>query len=215
MSMVGIRDMSLLQSPPEERYPVQTYVVEYSDGLVRDAILRELGRGGQVYVLHNRVQTIDVMYARLKKLVPEARIAVGHGQMREHALEDVMMDFYEGKFDVLLCTTIIEAGLDVPRGQHAHRLRRGPLRPGAALSAARPRGPQQPPGLRLSHRQPRTRCSPRRPKSGSGRHPGVHRVRLAASAWPCAIWRSAARATCWARSRAASWPRWATTSTSR
>ena len=115
MSMVGIRDMSLLQSPPEERYPVQTYVVEYSDGLVRDAILRELSRGGQVYVLHNRVQTIEVMYARLKKLVPEARIGVGHGQMREHALEDVMLDFYEGKFDVLLCTTIIEAGLDVPR----------------------------------------------------------------------------------------------------
>ena len=115
MSMVGIRDMSLLQSPPEERYPVQTYVVEYSDGLVRDAILRELSRGGQVYVLHNRVQTIEVMYTRLKKLVPEARIAVGHGQMREHALEDVMLDFYEGKFDVLLCTTIIEAGLDVPR----------------------------------------------------------------------------------------------------
>ncbi|MBQ3425018.1 MAG: transcription-repair coupling factor [Clostridia bacterium] len=115
MSMVGIRDMSLLQSPPEERFPVQTYVVEYSDGLVRDAILRELSRGGQVYVLHNRVQTIEIMYTRLKKLVPEARIAIGHGQMREHALEDVMLDFYEGKFDVLLCTTIIEAGLDVPR----------------------------------------------------------------------------------------------------
>ena len=115
MSMVGIRDMSLLQSPPEERYPVQTYVVEYSDGLVRDAILREISRGGQVYVLYNRVQTIEVMYSRLKRLVPEARIAVGHGQMREHALEDVMLDFYEGKFDVLLCTTIIEAGLDVPR----------------------------------------------------------------------------------------------------
>ena len=115
MSMVGIRDMSLLQSPPDERYPVQTYVVEYSDGLVRDAILRELSRGGQVYVLYNRVQTIEMMYTRLKKLVPEARIGIGHGQMREHALEDVMMDFYEGKFDVLLCTTIIEAGLDVPR----------------------------------------------------------------------------------------------------
>ena len=115
MSMVGIRDMSLLQSPPDERYPVQTYVVEYSDGLVRDAILRELSRGGQVYVLYNRVQTIEMMHSRLKKLVPEARIGIGHGQMREHALEDVMMDFYEGKFDVLLCTTIIEAGLDVPR----------------------------------------------------------------------------------------------------
>ena len=115
MSMVGIRDMSLLQSPPEERYPVQTYVVEYTDGLVRDAILRELSRGGQIYVLNNRVQTIDVTFQRLKKLVPEARIAIGHGQMREQALEDVMLDFYEGKFDVLLCTTIIEAGLDVPR----------------------------------------------------------------------------------------------------
>ena len=115
MSMVGIRDMSLLQTPPDERYPVQTYVVEYSDALVRDAILRELSRGGQVYVLHNRVQTIEAMYARIKKLVPEARIAVGHGQMREQALEDVMLDFYEGKYDVLLCTTIIEAGLDVPR----------------------------------------------------------------------------------------------------
>jgi len=115
MSMVGIRDMSLLQTPPDERYPVQTYVVEYSDALVRDAILREMSRGGQVYVLHNRVQTIEAMYARLKKLVPEARIAIGHGQMREHALEDVMLDFYEGKYDVLLCTTIIEAGLDVPR----------------------------------------------------------------------------------------------------
>ena len=115
MSMVGIRDMSILKTPPEERYPVQTYVVEYSDGLVRDAILRELSRGGQVYVLHNRVQSIDLMYNRLKKLVPEARIAVGHGQMREQQLEDVMLDFYDGKFDVLLCTTIIEAGLDVPR----------------------------------------------------------------------------------------------------
>jgi transcription-repair coupling factor (superfamily II helicase) len=115
MSMVGIRDMSLLQTPPDERYPVQTYVVEYTDGLVRDAILREISRGGQVYVLYNRVKTIEAMYARLKKLVPEARIAVGHGQMREHALEDVMLDFYEGKHDVLLCTTIIEAGLDVPR----------------------------------------------------------------------------------------------------
>ena len=115
MSMVGIRDMSLLQTPPEERYPVQTYVVEYSDGLVRDAILRELSRDGQVYVLYNRVQSIEAMHVRLRKLVPEARIAVGHGQMREHALEDVMLDFYEGKYDVLLCTTIIEAGLDVPR----------------------------------------------------------------------------------------------------
>ena len=114
MSMVGIRDMSLLETPPEERFPVQTYVMEYSDGVIRDAILREIGRGGQVYFLYNRVHSIDQFHNRLKALVPEARIAVAHGQMREHALEDVMVDFYEGAFDVLLCTTIIESGLDVP-----------------------------------------------------------------------------------------------------
>lgn len=114
MSMVGIRDMSVLETPPEERYPVQTYVVEYQDGMIRDAILREMARKGQVYFLYNRVDSIEKFHARLCRLVPEARIAIGHGQMREHALEDVMMDFYEQQYDVLLCTTIIESGLDVP-----------------------------------------------------------------------------------------------------
>lgn len=114
MSMVGIRDMSVLETPPEERYPVQTYVVEYQDGMIRDAILREIARKGQVYFLYNRVDTIEKFHARLCRLVPEARIAIGHGQMREHALEDVMMDFYEQQYDVLLCTTIIESGLDIP-----------------------------------------------------------------------------------------------------
>lgn len=114
MSMVGIRDMSVLETPPEERLPVQTHVVDYSDAVVRDAILRELSRGGQVYFLYNRVQSIEQFYARLRALVPEARIGVAHGQMKEHGLEDVMMDFYAGSYDVLLCTTIIESGLDVP-----------------------------------------------------------------------------------------------------
>ncbi len=114
MSMVGIRDMSLLETPPEERYPVQTYVLEYSDGLLRDAILREIQRGGQAYVLYNHVERIERFHAKLRELVPEARIAIGHGQMREHVLEDVMLDFYEGRYDVLLCTTIIESGLDIP-----------------------------------------------------------------------------------------------------
>lgn len=113
MSMVGIRDMSVLETPPEERFPVQTYVVEYNDALTRDAIIRELQRGGQVYVLYNRVGSIDRFYEHLKELVPEARIAVGHGQMSEHTLEDVMLEFYNGEYDVLLCTTIIESGLDV------------------------------------------------------------------------------------------------------
>ncbi len=114
MSMVGIRDMSVLETPPEDRLPVQTHVVEYSDTLVRDAILREISRGGQVYFLYNRVQSIERFYERLNQLVPEARIGLAHGQMKEHGLEDVMMDFYGGSYDVLLCTTIIESGLDVP-----------------------------------------------------------------------------------------------------
>ncbi len=114
MSMVGIRDMSVLETPPEERIPVQTVVTEYSDAVIRDAILREIGRGGQVYFLYNRVRSIEQFHTRLRALVPEARIGVAHGQMRENALEDVMMDFYAGSYDVLLCTTIIESGLDVP-----------------------------------------------------------------------------------------------------
>ena len=114
MSMVGIRDMSLLETPPQARFPVQTYVMEYQDSVIRDAILRELGRGGQVFFLYNRVGSIDQCYRQLQKLVPEARIAIAHGQMRENALEDVMMDFSQQKYDVLLCTTIIESGLDIP-----------------------------------------------------------------------------------------------------
>ena len=114
MGMVGVRDMSLLETPPEERIPVQTYVMDYNEGVVRSAILREIARQGQVYFLYNRVVNIDAFAARLRQLVPEARIAVGHGQMQEHALEDVMLDFYAGKYDVLLCSTIIENGLDVP-----------------------------------------------------------------------------------------------------
>ena len=114
MSMTGIRDMSVLETPPEERIPVQTVVTEYSDALIRDAVLREIGRGGQVYFLYNRVRSIGSFYERLRQLVPEARVGVAHGQMREHQLEDVMMDFYSGNYDVLLCTTIIENGLDVP-----------------------------------------------------------------------------------------------------
>ena len=114
MSMTGIRDMSVLETPPEERIPVQTLVLEYSDAVIRDAVLREIGRGGQVYFLYNRVRSIETFYNRLRALVPEARIGVAHGQMKEHALEDVMMDFYAGSYDVLLCTTIIENGLDVP-----------------------------------------------------------------------------------------------------
>jgi len=114
MSMVGIRDMSILETPPEERLPVKTYVMEYSDAVIREAIRREMARGGQVYFLYNRVRSIAQMHDRIKTLVPDARIGIAHGQMRENALEDVMLDFYAGAYDVLLCTTIVESGLDVP-----------------------------------------------------------------------------------------------------
>ncbi|BCJ87407.1 transcription-repair coupling factor [Effusibacillus dendaii] len=114
MSMLGIRDLSVIETPPENRFPVQTYVAEYSDVLVREAIERELGRGGQVYFLYNKVKDIEKMADHIRTLVPEARVLVGHGQMGEEALEHVMLDFLEGEADVLVSTTIIETGLDIP-----------------------------------------------------------------------------------------------------
>ncbi|MFA7532788.1 MAG: transcription-repair coupling factor [Tissierellaceae bacterium] len=114
MSLSGIRDMSVIEDPPEERYPVQTYVVEFNEQMIRDAILKEVGRGGQVYLVYNRVETIDKFASHLRELVPEVKFDVGHGQMSERELERVMIDFYEREIDVLVCTTIIETGLDIP-----------------------------------------------------------------------------------------------------
>ena len=114
MAMAGVRDMSTMETPPEERLPIKTYVSENSDALIREAILREIDRQGQVYFLHNRVYNIDYMARHIGRLVPEARVGVGHGQMNEGELEDVMLDFAEGNLDVLVCTTIIESGLDIP-----------------------------------------------------------------------------------------------------
>ncbi len=113
MSLNGIRDMSVLEEPPEERQPIQTFVMEEEDELVREAIYREIGRGGQVFFLHNRVQNIDEVASHVQQLVPEARIAFAHGQMSERELEDVMVRFVEGEIDVLVCTTIIETGMDI------------------------------------------------------------------------------------------------------
>ncbi|MDI3280960.1 MAG: transcription-repair coupling factor [Bacillota bacterium] len=114
MALAGVRDISTIETPPEGRYPIRTYVVEYSEELVREAILRELHRQGQVYFVYNRVQTIERAAARLQEVVPEARVAVAHGQMEEGRLERVMLDFLAGEFDVLVCSTIIESGLDIP-----------------------------------------------------------------------------------------------------
>ena len=114
MALTGIRDMSTIETPPEERLPIKTYVTEFDDHLVREAITREMERGGQIYFVHNRVHNIELLARQLRDMVPEAEILIGHGQMHEDQLEKVMLDFTEGKADVLVCTTIIESGLDIP-----------------------------------------------------------------------------------------------------
>jgi transcription-repair coupling factor (superfamily II helicase) len=122
MSITGIREMSTLATPPEERHPVLTYVGQYSDEQVAAAIKRELLREGQVFFVHNRVSSISRVAAQLSGLIPEARIAVAHGQLPEAVLEQVMVDFWERKFDVLVSTTIVESGLDMPAGKDLERL---------------------------------------------------------------------------------------------
>lgn len=113
LAVTGIREMSTLATPPEERHPVLTFVGGYDERQISAAIRRELLREGQVFFIHNRVESIDRTAARLHELVPEARIATAHGKMGEHQLEQVMVDFWEKRFDVLVCTTIIETGLDI------------------------------------------------------------------------------------------------------
>ncbi len=113
MSLVGIRDISLIETPPRDRYPIRTHVLEYNEEVIREAIQRELDRQGQVYFVYNRVETIEKMAGYLQNLLPKARIAIAHGQMDEDQLERVMLDFYDNEADILVCTTIIETGLDI------------------------------------------------------------------------------------------------------
>lgn len=114
MSMLGVRDLSIIETPPENRFPVQTYVTEYSEALVREAVERELARGGQIYFLYNRVETIQRMSELISELVPDATVTYAHGQMKESELEASMIDFLDGTDDVLVSTTIIETGVDIP-----------------------------------------------------------------------------------------------------
>ncbi len=114
MSMLGVRDLSVIETPPENRFPVQTYVLEYQGVVVREAIERELARGGQVYFVYNYVQGIERKAEEIRALVPDARVAVAHGQMKETELEAIMLDFLDGEYDVLVSTTIIETGMDIP-----------------------------------------------------------------------------------------------------
>ena len=114
MSMTGLRSLSLIETPPVDRYPVQTYVMEENNHIVKDAIYKELSRNGQIFVLYNRVETIESKKAELERLIPEAKIVVAHGQMGKDDLENRMIDFLNHKYDILLCTTIIETGIDIP-----------------------------------------------------------------------------------------------------
>lgn len=114
MSMIGIRNMSVIDEPPEERFPIQTYVAEFNTSMIREAILREIDRDGQVYFLYNRVSDIESMAGKIQEIVPEAKVSIAHGQMSERVLEDSMMSFLNKESDVLVCTTIIETGLDIP-----------------------------------------------------------------------------------------------------
>ncbi|MET3683758.1 transcription-repair coupling factor (superfamily II helicase) [Alkalibacillus flavidus] len=114
MSMVGVRDLSVIETPPENRFPIQTYVVEYNPPFIREAIEREMARDGQVFFLYNRVDMIDRVAAEIDELVDDARVAFAHGQMNERQLENIMFDFLEGNYDVLVSTTIIETGVDIP-----------------------------------------------------------------------------------------------------
>lgn len=114
LSLEGLRDFSVIATAPNRRLAIKTFVSKYSDGVIREAVLRELKRGGQIFFLHNEVDTIDNMREKLEALLPEARIAVAHGQMRERDLEQVMRDFYQQRYNILLCTTIIETGIDIP-----------------------------------------------------------------------------------------------------
>jgi transcription-repair coupling factor (superfamily II helicase) len=127
MSLIGIRDLSNMMTPPEHRVPIRTYVMESDDQIIREAIVRELERGGQVFFVHNRVYNIEMIASRIRKLVPEAEVGIGHGQMQEEQLERTMLKFASGDIDVLVCTTIIESGLDIPNANtiiinHADKL---------------------------------------------------------------------------------------------
>lgn len=114
MSMMGVRDLSVIETPPSNRYPIQTYVIEQNAGTIREAIEREMSRGGQVFYLHNRVEDIERTVEQISALVPEARVGYIHGQMSENQMEDILYDFINGEYDVLVTTTIIETGVDIP-----------------------------------------------------------------------------------------------------
>ena len=214
MSLAGLRDISVIETPPEGRRPVRTYVGEYEEELVKRAIQREHARDGQAFFLHNRVESIDQTAERLRALCPGVRFAVAHGQMAEGELESVMMDYLRGGADVLVCTSIIESGHRHPAGEHADRRARA-TRSGWR-SSTRSAGAWD---AAASARTP-TCCTTPPPRSRPRPRNGCPRCRTTPSSAPasrsrCATWRSAARATCSATSSPGTSPRSASSCTCR
>ena len=206
MSLIGIRDMSVLEEAPQDRLPIQTYVMEYNDELVREAVTREMARGGQVFYVYNRVNNIDEITNQIAKLVPEANVAFAHGQMRERELEKIMVGFINGEIDVLVSTTIIETGLDISNVNTMiiHDADQMGL---SQLYQLRGRvGRSNRTATRFSCTAG-TRCS-RRWRRSVSMPSGSSRSWAAALRLPCGIWKSGAPEIFWARSSTATWRRW-------
>ena len=192
----------MIATAPQRRLAIKTFVRNEGSGVIREAVLRELKRGGQVYFLHNEVETIEERRDKLAELLPEARIAIAHGQMPERELERVMRDFVAQRYNLLLCSTIIETGIDVPSA-NTIVISRADKFGLAQLHQLRGRvGRSPPPGLCLPAGARR-----RRPDQAGGaaarRDPAAWKNWARASTWRCTTWRSAAPARCWAKTRAA------------
>ena len=213
MALTGIRDLSMVNTPPAARRPILTHVGEFEEAAASEAIRRELLREGQVFYVHNRVQDIDATADRVRKMAPEARVAIAHGQMDEGTLEQVVLDFWQGEYDVLVCTTIVESGIDMPTVNtlvvdRADLLGLGQLHQLAAGSVAPACGP-----MRTCSTPPTASCR-RRPTSGCA--PSATTPSWApASRSPSATCRSAGRATCSGATSRVTSPPSATTSTCR
>ena len=176
MTLTGIREMSTILTPPEERHPILTFVGAYDPRQIAAAIRRELLRDGQVFFIHNRISSINKAAGAIAELVPEARIAVAHGQMGEDALEKVMVGFWEKDFDVLVCTTIVESGLDIPERQHPDRRAGRHLRAVPAAPDARPGRPRPGAGVRVLP-LPAGEAAHRDRARPAGHHRPAHRPR--------------------------------------
>ncbi len=214
MSLAGLRDISVIETPPEGRRPVRTYVGPWDEDLVRRAIEREVERGGQAFFLHNRIDTLPEVAERLRGLVPGARFAEAHGQMEERELEETMLRFLRGDADCLVATTIIESGLDIPTANTLIVERSDQLGLAQAYQIRGPRRPLSRARLRL----PALSLAGGPDRGGGGppldaRRP--HRARLRASGSRCATSTSAAPATCSATSSPGTSPRSASSSTAR